>query len=125
MDEAARCDRIALLQGGQLLRPPATPDTVAESYGAPLVRVRARGKRPEILRMLRRIDAVSRADVFGERIHVTDTDNGVEELARRVERQLAAAGFHDSTAEPARPSVEDVFMALMSDSSEPEGPSHV
>lgn len=102
MDEAARCDRIALLQGGQLLRAPATPDTVAESYGAPLVRVRARGKRPEILRMLRRIDAVSRADVFGERIHVTDTDNGVEELARRVKQQLAAAGFHDSTAEPAR-----------------------
>lgn len=125
MDEASRCDRIALLQNGRLLRAPDTPRTVVQSYDAPLVRVRARGQRAELLRILRRIDEVTHADVFGEWIHVTGTSNDAKGLAQEIERQLASAGYQDPVVKPAEPSVEDVFMALMSSSGEQEEQSHV
>jgi ABC-type multidrug transport system ATPase subunit len=122
MDEAARCDRIALLQRGQLLRTPAPPETVARSYGATLVRARAEGERADLLRDLRQIEGVTQVNVFGEWVHVTGADRheaGGEQdaaaLAEHVRRALAAAGWSSIHVEPAAPSVEDVFMALMGD----------
>ena len=113
MDEAARCDRIALLQNGNLLREPDTPDAVAQSFSAPLVRVRAEGERAALLRDLRATDGVARADVFGEWVHVTSQGDAANVLAPRLRRSLESAGWEDVAAEPAAPSVEDVFMALM------------
>ncbi|GAB5537672.1 MAG: hypothetical protein Rubg2KO_39210 [Rubricoccaceae bacterium] len=113
MDEAARCDRIALLQTGTLLRPPGTPEAAASSFGAPLVRVRADGDRASLLTDLRQLEGVVRADVFGEWVHVTGVGapSDAHALATQVQQDLV-----DRTgvvAEVAEPSVEDVFMALM------------
>ncbi|MGI9173990.1 MAG: ABC transporter ATP-binding protein [Rhodothermales bacterium] len=113
MDEAARCDRIALLQNGNLLREPDTPEAVARSFSAPLVRVRAQGERAALLRDLRTADGVARADVFGEWVHVTSQGDEAAVLAPRLRRSLESAGWRGVAAEPAAPSVEDVFMALM------------
>ena len=113
MDEAARCDRIALLQDGKLLRAPDTPGAVAQSFKAPLVRVRAQGERAALLRDLRNTSGVTRADVFGEWVHVTSQAEDAEVLAVNLRRSLQASGWTDVQAEPAAPSVEDVFMALM------------
>ena len=113
MDEAARCDRIALLQTGALLRAPDTPDAVASSFGAPLIRARADGDRASLLQALRKLEGVVRADVFGEWVHVTGegTPNTASTLATHVEQGLSdRAGV---TVEVAEPSVEDVFMELM------------
>lgn len=125
MDEAARCDRIALLQDGQLLRPPDTPQAVANSLAQPLIRVQGPGPRAKLLAALRSIKGVARADVFGAWVHVT----GVAEaspisdpqraLLATVKAGLEAQGWADIQAEPAIPSVEDVFMALMSTPAEP------
>jgi len=122
MDEAARCDRIALLQGGRLLRPPAPPETVAQSYGATLVRARAEGERADLLRDLRQIEGVTQVNVFGEWVHVTGADHSgggtgrdAAALAEHVRHALDAAGWPSIHVEPAAPSVEDVFMALMGD----------
>ena len=115
MDEAARCDRIALLQNGRLLRAPDTPTTVASSFSAPLVRARAAGGRADLLRALRAIDGVQRADVFGEWVHVTGSGESPERLAEDVGASLTRGGWADAVVEPAEPSVEDVFMALMGD----------
>ncbi|MEO0558303.1 MAG: ABC transporter ATP-binding protein [Bacteroidota bacterium] len=113
MDEAARCDRIALLQTGTLLRAPGTPEAVAHSFGAPLVRVRADGDRASLLTSLRQLEGVARADVFGEWVHVTGTGapDSTSALATHVQHHLSdRAG---ARVEVADPSVEDVFMALM------------
>jgi ABC-type multidrug transport system ATPase subunit len=116
MDEAARCDRIALLQNGRLLRTPDTPDAVAASFAAPLVRVRAAGERAALLAALRALDGIQGADVFGEWIHVTGSDErDADTLAAHVRRALDAEGWQHVVAEPTEPSVEDVFMALMAD----------
>ena len=115
MDEAARCDRIALLQGGTLLRPPDTPAAVTQSLTDPLVRVRASGPRARLLDDLRALLGVARADVFGEWVHVTGTGEAeAPALAASVQASLVRRGWTDAHAEPADPSVEDVFMALMS-----------
>lgn len=113
MDEAARCDRIALLQNGSLLRSPDTPQAVANSFGAPLVRAKADGDRARLLRTLRQLEGVARADVFGEWIHITGdgAPDTAPALATHVRQGLSdQAGV---IAEVAEPSVEDVFMALM------------
>lgn len=112
MDEAARCDRIALMQGGRLLAEPDTPEAVAASLGAPLVRARADGDRVALLRSLRAIPGVTSAEVFGEWVHVTGAPRGsVRDLTEAVRVGLGdRAGV---VVEPADPTVEDVFMARM------------
>lgn len=120
MDEAARCDRIALIQTGELLRPPASPDDVIGSYDQPMIRVRARGRRPELLEALRHRDDVARAEVFGEWIHVTASDLNERELALNVAADLEQTGWEDVRAESVEPGIEDIFMALMGSPTEPE-----
>ncbi len=114
MDEAARCDRIALLQEGRLLRPPGTPEAVARSFSAPLARVRATGNRAALLGALRAMPDVARADVFGEWIHVTGTGRfGAEALAVHLRQHLETSGWEAVVAEESHATVEDVFMSLM------------
>ena len=117
MDEAARCDRVALLQEGRLLREPGTPEAVAASFAAPLVRIRAAGDRAALLGSLRGVERVESAEAFGEWVHVAGADAAEppEALAGRLRRTLEDAGREDVAAEPAEPSVEDVFIALMGD----------
>ena len=119
MDEASRCDRIALLQTGRLLGEPDAPDAVAASFGSPLARVRAEGDRDDLLAALRSTDGVARADVFGEWVHVTGSGKAGPSwsaaLADHVGGALGGAGWSGVVSEPAEPSVEDVFMALMAD----------
>ena len=112
MDEAERCDRITLLQTGRLLRAPDTPRAVAQSFGRPLVRVRADGDRAALLAVLRATPDVAQADVFGEFIHVSgDATESAEALAGAALEALH--DFQNVRAEPTDASVEDVFMALM------------
>ncbi len=125
MDEAARCDRIALMQEGRLLRRPDTHEGVAESLGAPLVRVQAQGgSRPRLLQIIRAIKEVERADVFGTWIHVTGNTaenygdgpriRAEKTMIRQLESALLQEGWVDVVVEHAKPSVEDVFMTLIS-----------
>ncbi len=114
MDEAARCDRIALMQGGRLLGPPAPPADVAASLRAPLVRVRADGPRGALLAALRAVPGVARAEVFGAAVHVTGpADAAPEAFAATLRRALA--GSSGVEAAPVAPGVEDAFMHLMGD----------
>ena len=92
MDEAARCDRIALLQNGRLLRTPDTPEAVTREFAAPLVRARASGDRAAFLAALRALEGVQSAEVFGEWVHVTGTGGrDAAALASRLRRALEAA----------------------------------
>lgn len=124
MDEAARCDRIALVQNGRLLGPPDTPEAVARAFPAPLVEVRALRPgaatvdRMALLDTLRRLPNVARAEVFGAWIHATGTgapspDADVR-LAETVRDALLADGFVEVDVRPVAPSVEDVFLNRMS-----------
>ena len=114
MDEAARCDRVALMQGGRLLGPPAPPADVAASLRAPLVRVRADGPRAALLAWLRAVPGVARAEVFGAAVHVTGPPDAEPEVFAATLRH-ALAGSSGVEVAPVAPGVEDAFMHLMGD----------
>lgn len=115
MDEAARCDRIALIQEGRLLRQADRPEDVAKSFPFPLVQLRAAGPRPKLLAALRDAPFIERADVFGEWIHVSGKPATRQDDLISALRQNVASGFQDFHVEGIDPSVEDVFMTLMDD----------
>jgi ABC-type multidrug transport system ATPase subunit len=118
MDEADRCDRIALVQRGKLLAVD-TPEKVASSFDRPLLAVRA-GRRYDLLRTLREYPHTNTAYPFGESIHFTDKRADTPAATQQSELRafLGARGFADAAIEPTAPTVEDTFMARMDRSEE-------
>jgi ABC-type multidrug transport system ATPase subunit len=113
MDEATRCDRVALIQGGRILDVDA-PDRIGARYPLPLLAVRA-GERYRLLRTLRRFPHARSVYPFGEELHYTDAraDGDSATVAGEVEGWLRAEGFADAHAAPISAGIEDSFMALM------------
>jgi ABC-2 type transport system ATP-binding protein len=113
MDEANRCDRVALVQRGRLLAIDA-PATVARGFDRPLVAVRA-ADRYRALQLLRALPTARSVYPFGETLHFADERAGLAaaDVAREVEEHLAAQGVVGATATPIEPSIEDAFIALM------------
>ena len=113
MDEANRCDRVALMQRGRVIALD-TPAAVAASLDRPLFAVRA-GARHAALTALRSFPHAHSVLPFGDVHHVTDTRRDVapEAIASELRRYLADAGFADAEVAPATPTVEDVFIDRM------------
>jgi ABC-2 type transport system ATP-binding protein len=113
MDEADRCDRVALMQGGRLLAID-TPRQIAESFERPLLAVRAAKRYPALL-ALRELPHVHAVYPFGDTIHYVDARTGepAAAIAAELRAFLVARGFADAEVEPASPTVEDSFIARM------------
>ncbi|HEX2210759.1 MAG TPA: ABC transporter ATP-binding protein [Longimicrobium sp.] len=113
MDEATRCDRVALIQTGRILGIDA-PHAIGARYPRPLLAVRA-GERYRLLQALRRHPHAMSVYPFGEELHYTDAREGGDPhaIAGEVESWLRGEGFADAQAEPIRAGIEDSFMALM------------
>jgi ABC-type multidrug transport system ATPase subunit len=113
MDEANRCDRVALVQQGHLLAIDA-PDAVARSFDRPLISVRS-GKRHLALRILREYQNTMTAYPFGETIHFTDKRPEVAAPQQQAELRafLESRGFGDVEVKLTPPTVEDTFIARM------------
>ena len=125
MDEANRCDRVALIQRGQLLAIDR-PARVAASFDRPLVaigvgRVAAPGAyRYQALLALREYEHTRSIFPFGETLHYTDKRHDLPpaEIASGLRAFLASRGFADATVEQTTPTVEDSFMARMGSADE-------
>ena len=113
MDEADRCDRVALVQGGRLLAVD-TPQKIAQSFDRPLLAVRAARRYPALL-ALRQSPHAHAVYPFGETIHYVDARAGEPATAVAVELRafLVARGFADARVEPTPPTVEDTFIDRM------------
>lgn len=109
MDDAGRCDRVALMQGGRLLQVD-TPAAITASYPRPLVAVRG-ADRLGLLAALRAHPHAAAVWPFGDRVHVTDDRAGLDpaRVAAELEAWLAARGVA-AHCEPGRPTIEDAFM---------------
>ncbi len=108
MDEAARCDRIGLLQNGKILEIMDPSDPIPGHY--PLYRLRSSRGSYEYLGLLRDMEACRTAWLFGDELHVTlYSEVGAEQISRILNEQ------HDSPVEweAIPPSIEDRFMELM------------
>lgn len=108
MDEAIRCDRIALVQQGRLLGID-TPDAIRASYGRRMWAV-SHADRYRLLLALRAMQQVISPEPFGDSVHITLHEGTSPE---DVKRSLEEAGLNDVTISEAKPGIEDVFLELM------------
>ena len=113
MDEAARCDRVALVQQGRILATDE-PAAIGERFPHPLLGVRGRD-RHDLLRALRAHPHAVSTFPFGAEIHHADARSGTppERLADELRAYLHTRGHADAMVVPIRPGIEDTFMALM------------
>ncbi|MFN2567178.1 MAG: hypothetical protein ABR499_19455 [Gemmatimonadaceae bacterium] len=79
MDEANRCDRVALLHKGRILDVD-TPAAISARYPLPLLAVRA-DERYRLIRVLRAFPHAYAVHPFGEDVHYTDVRRGAEPTA--------------------------------------------
>ena len=111
MDEATRCDRIALIDRGRLLGID-TPAGITGSFGRLLVGIRTTDHYRALL-ALRRYQHAASVFPFGDVIHYTDDRMNAApgDIAKDVKTYLVGSGFNDASVEPLTPTVEDVFIA--------------
>jgi ABC-2 type transport system ATP-binding protein len=113
MDEADRCDRVALIQRGRLLAVDR-PGAIGERYPHPLFAVRA-PERNRLLDALRRFPHAASAYPFGAEAHYSDARRGIapDAISEELRAHLHGAGIPDAAVTPIRAGIEDAFMALM------------
>lgn len=108
MDEASRCDRIALMRSGRCLSVD-TPVGIRSSFGRHLWTVRSAAMY-KLLNDLRAFPGTYSCYAFGDSHHLTLKEDGKEMDA--LKKFLKEKGYADVEIEPQEPTVEDCFMAL-------------
>ena len=109
LDEAERCNRLALLHQGRLLGL-GTPDEVKGLMPGALLEVRNAAPRPTAALLRERLPDAT-VGLFGDRVHVAVRDPGAAE--KQIRQLLAAAGLEAPAIRGIEPSLEDVFVAVL------------
>ena len=107
MDEASRCDRIALIRGGRFLDID-TPKRIIEKFGERLWAVSG-DRMPAMLKTLRRHPQITSAFAFGDTHHATPDATLTEE---QLAAYLTAEGYRNLRIEAIEPGIEDCYMKL-------------
>lgn len=107
MDEAERCERIALINAGRILKVD-TPQRLVEGIGERLYNASA-GEMYPLLMALRSMPEVRNCYTFGATLHVVAGD-GFD--AARITADLQRRGLTDVRISPARGNIEDLFIKL-------------
>ena len=114
LDEAERCNRIALLHQGRLLAV-GTPDKVKDLMPGALLEVRTPAPR-RTAALLRERLAGATVGLFGDRVHVAARDTAG--LEARIGELVAGAGLEVLSIRPIEPSLEDVFVSVLAEQKE-------
>lgn len=109
LDEAERCHRVALLHQGRLLACD-TPDQVKTLMRGTILEIRVSRAREAAALLKQRVRAES-IGLFGDRIHVVTMDRA--QTAQEVPAVLQAEGFTLHGLRPIEPSLEDVFVSVL------------
>ncbi len=110
MDEASLCDRVALIQKGQIMQIDS-PSTIVENYTRKLFAVRS-GEMYRLINDLRSFEKTDTAYAFGQYLHYTSKNDEVE--ATELEQYLLEKEHVQLQVFDIEPGIEDVFMELMS-----------
>jgi ABC-type multidrug transport system ATPase subunit len=112
MDEALRCDRVALIQEGRILDIDA-PRSIGSRFAHPLVGIKS-SDRYRLLTALRQMPNAHSVYPFGEELHYADRrEMTPQQVANDLKAQLERDGFSDARVNPIAAGIEDVFMELM------------
>ena len=110
MDEAARCDRMAMINGGRILAT-GTPAQLASRLDGRLYNAVA-SDMFRLLEKLRTCRGVTDCYTFGATLHAVVTD---EFDPAATQAELQAEGIADVRIYPATPDIEDTFIRLTND----------
>ena len=110
LDEAERCHRIALIDAGRL----ATIGTIPEVKGIfadrPIYEIRT--ERPvDAMRELEAMDGVEKTSLFGTAVHAVVASEAISPAD--LQTRLAALGISVSAIDRVAPSLEDVFLDIV------------
>ncbi|HEY9185852.1 MAG TPA: ABC transporter ATP-binding protein [Salegentibacter sp.] len=112
MDEAELCDRIALIQGGKILRVDS-PENIIEKHPKQIYNVRSR-ETYKLIQDLKDYPGSESVFAFGEYIHFTSSEETFE--LQELKEYLLEKEHEELEIHAAEASVEDVFMDLASSS---------
>ena len=115
LDEAERCNRLAFLHEGRLLGL-GTPAEIKAMMPGGLLEVCTPAPR-RTAALLREKLAGASVGLFGDRLHVAARDPAAAEA--EIRRLVAWADFGPLTVRPIEPSLEDVFISVLSRQSTP------
>lgn len=111
MDEAALCDRIALMNHGKILSI-NTPENVSNSFPDLLFEVKA-GRTSTVLRALENFDQKKNVYAYGEFVHLTiDQEDDFDPSI--IKDYLQKEGCENIEIYPVTASIEDSFIRLLS-----------
>lgn len=115
MDEASRCDRIALIQDGSFLTID-TPEEIVDQYHKTLWAVKAKAMYP-LLQDLRTLDYVDTCFAFGDSHHITIKPGALHDKVdpltlETLKDDLREKGHEEIEIEVIRAGIEDCFMEL-------------
>ncbi len=109
LDEAERCDRVALLDAGSVIALD-TPQQIQSTLDRRMMMVQT--SQPRSARdILRKTPGVEHAALFGDKIHVTLETNDSDWPA--IQRHLHDHDINVRQAKPWAPTLEDVFIHLV------------
>jgi ABC-type multidrug transport system ATPase subunit len=114
MDEASLCDRVALMQNGEILAIDK-PSAINAKFAKPLWAVQSTNMFA-LLKSLKQWDAVESCYSFGEYYHVVMKSDKM--AAQEIEQFLKKNQFQEIVIKQIDANIEDSFMALMNTSNE-------
>lgn len=109
MDEATLCDRVSLIQGGEILTS-GTPRQIIKAFPAALFSVKTKLSRYSLVEVMRKMPEISSAFLFGQDIHVVSRDTSLTSEA--LQQMLSKSQYQDISVSRITPSIEDCFMFL-------------
>jgi ABC-2 type transport system ATP-binding protein len=108
MDEAMRCDRVALIQNAKILTIDS-PVKIKEGFTRKLFRIKA-GSKYKLISVLRQFPRVVTVYPFGDSVHTTFIDDIPDNSLNEF---LVKAGIDDAVIEESEAGIEDRFLELM------------
>jgi ABC-type multidrug transport system ATPase subunit len=113
MDEANRCDRVALVDHGHILATD-TPAAITSRFRRPLLAVGCPDRYRALL-ALRTFEHAHSVFPFGDALHYADTRQDADPIRVAADvREFLAANAFEARVEPIAASIEDAFMEQLS-----------
>lgn len=109
MDEANQCDRVALIDKGEVLNI-NTPKNITSEFKKPLYGFKHPNKY-ELINRLRDFEYSYSVHPFGEFVHYTDKRGKID--PEELKNYLESKGLNKPVLKEIEPDIEDMFMSLM------------
>lgn len=110
LDEAEHCNRVAIIQAGQLAALGTTTELKSTFADRPILEIRS-AMPVAVMELLDRDPRVEKTSIFGTSVHAVLKSSTVG--SESIQEALEAAGVHVSSVQRVTPSLEDVFLDVV------------